>query len=187
MNSMDKEKEMAQDKKRITVTTPIGEAKWFQVHKVDKFGNYTVELHLDDSPASHKFVDAVDRFGEGKKPITAKADGGYKVKLRSKSSGVKKTGETYQINPPAIYNSLGKRLSNEEVAMLNVGNGSKIRANVELSTYDFNGKGVKLGLKSLQLVEVLEFGDIGFEAVAVGRETEEEEQEYTETSGDYDF
>lgn len=172
--------------KRKLVTTPIGEAKWFSVHKPDRFNNYTVELYLDDSPQSHKFFDFIMNFGEGSKPITALQDGGFKVKLKSKSKGIKKDMTVYEINPPAIYNNLGKRMEAEELARLSVGNGTKMRAKIEVSDYEFQGKkGVKLQLKSVQIVELIEFGgDMGFDAIELEHvNTDSGEEEIT----DHDF
>tara|TARA_R110000850_G_scaffold276245_1_gene417841 strand:+ start:3734 stop:4282 length:549 start_codon:yes stop_codon:yes gene_type:complete len=180
------------DKKKKVVTTPIGEAKWFSVSKVDKFGNYTVELHLDESERSMKFVDFLENFAEGKKPIE-KTESGYKVKLKAKSQGTKRDNSTYAINPPAIYSSAGTRISGAELEKLNIGNGSKIRAKIEVKEYEFMGsKGVSIGLKSVQIVEAVEYSgggqDLGFDALEMPNvESDEQKESFEETSGNYDF
>ena len=180
---------MSEVKKKL-VNTPIGEAKWFSVSKQDKFGNYTVELHLDESERSMKFVDFLENFGEGKKPLE-KTPEGYKIKLKAKSKGTKRDNTTYEINPPAIYNSLAQRVSGAELEQLNIGNGSKIRAKVEVKAYEFMGqKGVSLGLKSVQIVEAVAFNggnDYGFDALEQPNEETDEQKASFEESDNYDF
>ena len=179
--------------KKAIVTTPIGEAKWFSVNKVDKFGNYTVELHLDESKDSLQFIESLENFGSGKKPYE-KTPEGYKVKLKSKSQGTKRDKSTYIINAPAIYNALGQRLSGADLEGLSIGNGSKIRAKVEVKQYNFMGQdGVSIGLKSVQIVEAVAYNgggaDYGFDATEVeeaNRETSEQENLSNEQS-QYDF
>ena len=178
-------------KKKI-VTTPIGEAKWFSVSKVDKFGNYTCELHLDESERSMKFIDFLENFGKGKKPFE-KTESGYKVKLKAKSKGTKRDNTTYEINPPAIYDALGARVSGADLEKLNIGNGSKIRAKIEVKEYNFMGAdGVSIGLKSCQIVEAVAFEggtDYGFDALDVdpNQETDEQKESFEESEGNYDF
>jgi len=178
--------------KKQIVTTPIGETKWFSVSKVDKFNNYTCELHLDESERSLKFIDFLENFGEGKKPLE-KTPEGYKVKLKAKSKGTKKDNSTYEINPPVIYNALGQKISGADLERLNVGNGSKIRAKIEVKEYEFMGnKGVSIGLKSVQIVELVEYNggqDYGFDPLEQpNQETSEQEQSFEEQgSENYDF
>jgi hypothetical protein len=185
------EKSMSDMKKQI-VTTPIGETKWFSVSKVDKFGNYTCELHLDESERSEKFIDFLETFGSGKKPFE-KTPEGYKVKLKSKSQGTKRDNSTYTINAPAIYNNLGQRVSGAELEGLSIGNGSKIRAKIEVKQYNFMGQdGVSIGLKSVQVVEAVAYSgggqDYGFEATEVEEANRESsEQEALTESENYDF
>lgn len=185
------ENKMSKDqKKKQLVTTPTGTAKWFSVNKVDKFGNYTVELHLDESERSLKFIDFLENFGKGKKPFE-KTPEGYKLKLKSKSKGTKRDGSTYEISAPAIYNAVGQRIKGADLESLNVGNGSEIRAKVEVKEYTFMGQdGVTLALKSVQVIKAVEFsgGDYGFDAMEVeevNRETSEQEELVEDTS--YDF
>lgn len=157
-----------QAQKKVMVTTPIGSISWFSLHKVDNFGNYTANLHLEDAPETHKLISIIDSMGAGNKPYKKQADGSVVLKLKSKSKGQKKDGSMYVVNPPVIYNALGAKLSAQEVAELNVGNGSKLRAKLELSTYTMQGGGVSAKLKSAQLVEVIKFmggdADLGFDA-----------------------
>lgn len=180
---------MSDEKKKQLVTTPIGEVKWFSANKVDKFGNYTCELHLDESERSLKFIDFLENFGKGKMPHKKTPDG-YEVKLKAKSKGMKRDNTSYVISPPAIYDSLGKRLQGAELESLNVGNGSKIRAKIEVKQYNFMGQdGVSIGLKSVQIVEAVSFqgGDYGFDAAEVNTESQEEETSSMEESSNYDF
>ena len=182
--------------KKQVVTTPIGEAKWFSVNKVDKFGNYTVELILDESERSLKFIDFLDNFSpvQGAKLPYKKTESGYTIKLKSKSSGTKRDNTTYVINAPAIYNALGQRITGADLEGLNVGNGSQIRAKIEVKQYNFMGQdGVSIGLKSVQVVKAVEYSgggqNYGFDALEVeeaNRETPEQEASLEESSN-YDF
>jgi hypothetical protein len=178
------------DQKSKIVTTPIGETKWFSVAKQDKFGNYTCELHLDESERSMKFIDFIETFGEGKKPIE-KTPEGYKVKLKAKSKGTKRDNTSYEINPPAIYNDKAERQSGADLERLNVGNGSKIRAKIEVKAYEFMGqKGVSIGLKSVQIVDLVEYNggqDLGFDPLEEPNMESDEQKESFEESGEYDF
>ena len=178
------------DMKKKLVTTPIGDVKWFSVSKVDKFGNYTCELHLDESERSIKFIDFLENFGKGKKPYE-KTPEGYKVKLKAKSKGTKRDNTTYEINPPAIYDDKGQRYSGEELALLSVGNGSKIRAKIEVKEYNFMGSdGVSIGLKSVQIVDLVEYaggGDFGFDPLETPNQESDEQKESFEESDEYDF
>lgn len=172
--------------KKITVTTPFGKAEWFSLTKEDKFGNYTCNLKLEDNPETHKLISQIDELGSGRKPYTKQADGSYSIKLKVKSVGNKKDGTTYQINPPVLYNQLGKKIEGQELAGLNVGNGSEIRAKVELSAYEFMGQsGVSCKPKSVQISNLVEFGgsseDLGFDALEMSSSDSGEE------SSDYDF
>lgn len=182
---------MSEGKKQV-VTTPIGEVKWFSVNKVDKFGNYTCELHLDESGRSLKFIDFLETFGEGKKPIK-KTPEGYMVKLKSKSQGTKRDNTTYTVSPPAIYNALGQRISGADLEALNVGNTSKIRAKIEVKAYNFMGQdGVSIGLKSVQIVELVEYSgaggqDLGFDALETPNLETSEQEQSLEESTNYDF
>lgn len=174
--------------KKEVVTTPIGEAEWFSLVNEDKFGNYTCNLKLEDSPETHKFIAKVDSFGkEGRKPYKKNADGSYVIKLKVKSQGTKKDGSIYKVSPPVLYNSLGKKISGEELERLSVGNGSEIRAKVELSAYDFMGtQGVSCKPKAVQISKLIEFGggsDLGFDAL----ELEEEDEGEASESDSYDF
>lgn len=182
---------MSNDKKQIA-TTPIGTAKWFSVSKPDKFSNYTVELHLDESERSLKFIDFIETFGAGKKPIT-KTESGYMVKLKGKSKGTKRDNTTYDIAPPAIYNALGQKISGSDLEKLNVGNGSQIRAKVEVKAYEFMGsKGVSINLKSCQIVELVEFHgggeDLGFDPLSEPNdESSEQKESFEEQENNFDF
>lgn len=175
--------------KKLQLTTPIGEIKWFNLVDTDKFGNYAVDLKLEDSPETHKLISQIDSIGEGRKPYKKQDDGSFVLKIKMKSSGFKRgTNEPYTINPPSIYNSAGKRFSEEELRKLSVGNGSECRFIVVLSHYDVNGsKGVSCKPKSCQIAKLVEFGGSdGFDALEFA---EEELGESSSESGssDYDF
>tara|TARA_R110000737_G_scaffold343457_1_gene369448 strand:- start:686 stop:1246 length:561 start_codon:yes stop_codon:yes gene_type:complete len=186
---------MSEMKKKV-VKTPIGEAKWFSVNKVDKFGNYTVELLLDESADSLRFIEGLNNFSpiKGAKLPYKKTSEGYSVKLKSKSSGTKRDNSTYVISAPPIYNALGQKVSGADLDGLNIGNGSKIRAMVEVKQYNFMGSdGVSIGLKSVQIVEAVAYSgsgqDFGFDALEVeeaNRETPEQEASLEESTN-YDF
>ena len=120
---------------KVILTTPIGQAEWFSLVNPDKFGNYTCNLKLEDSPETHKLIskiDSMDTSGAGRKPYIKQADGSFVLKLKLKSKGQKKDGTNYVINPPFIYSATGKKIEGQELASLNVGNGSEIRAKIEL-------------------------------------------------------
>lgn len=165
----------AKKQQRVSVTTPVGKVEWFSLNKTDQFGNYTCVLHLEESPETLKLISIIDSVGEGKKPYEKQADGSFKIRMKSRSKGTKKTGETYTVNPPVVYNALGKKLSSLELENLSIGNGSEMRAKLEFSTYAmFNQetqeivKGVSSKIKSAQLGKIVEFsggGDLGFDAL----------------------
>jgi len=156
---------------KVTVQTQIGSVEWFSLTKEDKFGNYTTSLTLEESPETQKLISKINELAgaDGRKPMEIQADGSVKLKLKLKSRGQTKKGETYVVNPPAIYDRLGKVIQGEALAGLNLGNGSKIRAKIELSAYEFMGqKGVSLKPRAVQISEVVEFsggGDSGFDAL----------------------
>lgn len=179
------------DVKKKIVTTPIGEAKWFSVSKVDKFGNYTSELHLDESERSMKFIEFLKGFSSKCDAPFKKTESGYMIKLKAKSKGTKRDNTTYEINPPAIYSALGERLLGSDLEKLNIGNGSKIRAKIEVKEYNFMGKdGVSIGLKSVQIVEAVAFeggGDLGFDSLDLPNQESDEQKESFEESDNYDF
>ena len=189
---------MSAKKKTLAVTTPLGKVEWFSLHKEDKFGNYTATLHLEESPEVLKIISQIDELGEGNKPYEKQADGSFKIKMKGKSKGTKKSGEQYVVNPPAVYNALGKRLSSEEVHKLNIGNGSELRVKLEFTPYIMVDqetqqviKGVSSKVKSAQLGSIVEFSggdaDSGFGALELGEEDSGEPQGSSESDAKYDF
>lgn len=169
---------------RLNVVTPIGKIKWFNLVDTDKFGNYAVDLELEDSPETHKLISQIDSMGEGRKPYKKQDDGSFVLKIKMKSAGFKKgTNEPYTVNPPAIYSNAGKRLSEEDVRKLSVGNGSECRFKVELSAYYVNGsKGVSCKPRSVQIAKLVEYSSDGFDSLEF-----DEEDHGEEPSGDLDF
>lgn len=160
---------------KVIVTTPIGKSEWFSLDKEDKFGNYTCNLKLEDSPETHKLISQIDSVSNGGKlPYIKESDGSFTLKMKLKSRGTKKDGTPYVINAPFIYNSVGKKLDGQELAELNVGNGSEIRAKIELNAYEFMGqKGVSAKPKSVQIVKAVKFEggeDYGFDALEFEKE-----------------
>lgn len=175
-------------RKKILLTTPISKCQWFSLSKEDKFGNYTCNLILEDSPETHKLISKIESLGEGKMPFKQEDDGSYSLKLKLKAKGVRKDGTTYEVNPPAIYNAMGQRMSGQELAGLSVGNGSLVRAKIELSAYTFMGNsGISCKPKSVQIAKLIEFNgggeDLGFDSL----ELESTDDVVEEESGDYDF
>ena len=130
-----------------------------------------------------------DQDGEllDKEPYVEQSDGSFKIKLKIKSIGMKKDGSQYTINPPVLYNALGKKIEGTELANLQVGNGSEIRAKLEMIPYLFNGgAGVSFKPKSVQIAKIVEIGagtteDLGFSALEMGIDSGEE------SSDDLDF
>lgn len=181
--------------KKLKLQTPIGKAEWFSLNKVDKFGNYTCIIHLDESPETLKLISEIDSLaadGYNRPPYEKQADGSFKLKVKSKSGGTKKTGETYTVNPPVIYNALGKKVEGLELVSLNVGNGSEIRANIEAANYLMINQetqevmvGVTCKVKSVQIAKIVEFNggeaDSGFDALELGESGE------GESTSDFDF
>ncbi len=169
------------------VTTPIGPIKWFNLVDTDKFGNYAVDLVLEDSPETHKLISQIDSIGEGRKPYKKQDDGSYILKIKMKSSGFKRgTNEPYTINPPAVYSSTGKKFSEEELRKLSVGNGTECRFKVLLQAYDVNGsKGVSCKPKACQISKLVEFGgDSGFDALEF---EEEDSSDFVSSDDSHDF
>lgn len=151
---------------KIIVNTPVGTVKWFNLHKEDKFGNFTCDLELEDTPEMHKFKDQIDSLApEGRKPYKAGLNGGIVVKLKLKAKGQKKDGTSYNNVPPVIYNMNKEKLSIADVIASNIGNGSTIMAKVELSAYDFNGLGVSCKPKAILVKKIEQFsgGEMGFD------------------------
>jgi hypothetical protein len=169
-----------------TLTTPFGKSEWFSLTKTDKFSNYTCSIVLDDSPETHKLISEIDSVAGAdfdKKPYEKQADGSYKLKLKGKSKGTKKTGETYVVNPPVLYNSLNAKIEGQELLGLNVGNGSEIRAKIEVSSYVMVNqetqevmKGISCKIKSAQLGKIVAFqnsdDDLGFDALEMAVEND---------------
>ena len=159
---------------KVKAVTPLGKCEWFSLSKVDKFGSYTTNLILEESPETLKFINQIDELlPEGTTPsYTKQSDGSFKIKLKVKSIGNKKDGSQYTINPPVIYNSMGKKVDGMELAQMVIGNGSELRAKVELRAYDFNGKkGVSIKPISVQLGKLVDIGsesteDLGFAALS---------------------
>jgi mannose/fructose/N-acetylgalactosamine-specific phosphotransferase system component IIB len=184
--------------KKLSVVTPIGKAKWFSLTKTDKFGNYTCSIELEDSPETHKLISQIDSVAADdfkKKPYEKQADGSYVLKVKGKSKGTKKTGETYIVNPPVLYNALGKKIEGMELASLNVGNGSEVRAKIEVSSYVMLNqdtqelmKGISCKIKSAQIAKLVEFQseseDTGFDALEL---SEEDSSEGSSANDGYDF
>jgi len=182
--------------KKLSLVTPIGKAKWFSLTKVDKFSNYTCTIELADCPETHKLISQIDSAGDDshtRKPYTLEADGSYSLKVKGKSKGQKKDGTAYIVNPPVLYNALGKKIDGIDLAKLNVGNGSEIRAKIEVSAYvmlDQNTQEVMKGLsckvKSVQIAKIVEFSggdeDSGFGALEVSEDAVE-----GEANSGYDF
>jgi len=182
----------APKRKTVSVTTPVGKVEWFALNKTDQFGNYTCVLHLEESPETLKLISIIDSVGEGKKPYEKQADGSFKLRMKSRSKGTKKSGESYTVNPPVIYNALGQKVGSLELEKMSVGNGSEMRAKLEFSTYAMFDqdtqeivKGVSSKIKSAQLGKIVEFqssNDLGFDALELDSVDLGEE-----SSDDFDF
>jgi len=183
--------------KKKSLVTPIGKTQWFSLTKTDKFGNYTCSLILEDSPETHKLISEINSIaGEDftKKPFELQADGSYLIKLKGKSQGTKKDNTTYVINPPVLYNSLGKKLEGADLLSLNVGNGSEMRAKIEVSSYVMVNqetqevmKGISCKIKSAQIAKIVEFqsedSESGFDALEMGIDSESD----SKPNDGYDF
>ena len=182
---------MSNDRKKKLITSPLGTVQWFSLSKVDKFGSYTCNLVFEDSPEVHKFISEVTEFCEAEKVPFKKTDDGKPVlKLKLKSQGQKKDGSTYEINPPAIYNVHGERLSGADLALLNVGNGSEMRAKIEFAHWTYAGNtGISVKPISVQLGKVIQFDgggiDTGFDALELTETDEVPEND--EEKSNYDF
>lgn len=182
--------------KKISATTPIGRTEWFSLTKEDKFSNYTSTLILDDSPETHALISIIDSVGEGRKPYEKQADGSFKLKMKGKSKGSKKDGTSYVINPPVLYNAMGKKIEGQALHELNVGNGSEMRCNLEFSNYTMVNEeqevltGVSCKVKSVQIAKVVEFqsdnSDAGFGALEMAIESDESGP-VNKPASDYDF
>lgn len=184
-------------KTKVSATTPIGKTEWFSLTKEDKFSNYTCTLILEDSPETHKLISLIDSVGTGKKPYEKQADGSFKLSMKGKSKGNKKDGSSYIINPPVLYNALGKKIEGLDLHELNVGNGSEMRAKLEFSSYKMINEddevleGVSCKIKSAQLAKVIAFqasdADSGFDALEMAIESDGHGPQANKPSEDYDF
>lgn len=181
---------------KLVATTPVGESQWYSLSKPDKFGNFTCNLILEDCPATHKLLSQVKELANGLPINFVKKldDGRVQLKMKLKSQGTKRDGSVYSVNPPAIYDHNGERISGTKLEGMSVGNGSEIRAKLQFYTWEFAGKsGVSCKPLSVQIKKLVHFDggseDLGFDAFElenVNVETKEQE-ESVESEGNYDF
>ena len=184
---------MSNATKKVPAQTPFGKTEWFSLTKPDQYGNYTSVLVLEDSPETHALIAKIESVGEGRMPFTKEADGTFKLRLKGKSKGMKKDGTQYVVNPPVLYNATGGKIDGLEREKLNVGNGSELRANIELSSYAMVNekqelvKGVSCKVKAVQIAKIVEFQseELGFDAVELAVEGDSH-GEAPKASG-YDF
>ncbi len=181
--------------KSIKLTTPIGKAIYpkFQPDYffAKKHGEYSCKLHVskEDFEAFSKEVEEhVEKAykeecnKQGKKvrkasqiPLKITEEGDYEI--RTKQPAKVETAKGDIEFSVALYDSQGKKLP----ADTNIGSGSLVRCNVELSTWNVSslGFGYSLRLKAGQIIELVEYSggqkDDGFGSVDGGYISEEEE------------
>ena len=180
--------------KSIKLTTPIGKAIYpkFQpdFYFAKKHGEYSCKLHVskEDFEAFSKQVDEhVEKAykeecdKQGKKvrraiqiPLKITEEGDYEIRTKQPAKVETSKGDIeFSV---ALYDSKGQKLSPDT----NVGSGSLVRCNVELSTWFVSslGFGYTLRLKAGQIIELVEYSggkkDEGFSSVDGGYIAEEE-------------
>lgn len=182
--------------KSIKLTTPIGKAiypKFQPDYFFDKKGIYSCKLHVskEDFEAFSKQVDAhVEKAFEaecekqGKKlkrsshtPLLITEEGDFEIRTKQPAKVETAKGEIeFSV---ALYDSQGQKLAPDT----NVGSGSLVRCNVEVSTWyvTSQGFGYTLRLRAAQIIELVEYSggkkDDGFGAVDGGYIAEEEYNE----------
>lgn len=166
---------MAKEKK-ISATSPIGQANWFKLVKPDqKFNKYSVDVIVEDSDTVQTLLNQIEELtaarlaqakqeaktpqaaskakDSGNRPIEAQLDsegkptGKYIMKFRLSSTGKKKDDTIYQVAPPAIFNSKNELLSSADKNALQVPNGSLIQVSFELSPYFVQSTGAGVTMK----------------------------------------
>lgn len=172
------------DQKKVIVTSPVGETEWFNLVKPDKFGKYSVNLIVEDTPELQKIMSQMDELitdrhkaelddpkvkPEAKrklkladsKPIEPEFDsegketGRYKIKLRLKAEGKKKDDTIYKVQRPVLFDNLNKKISDAEAMELRIFNGSLIKVNFEMSPYCVkNEVGVTFKPKAVQVKKI---------------------------------
>lgn len=144
--------------------TPKGVASWpFLTKPSTQFnpeGIYKVNLTLDpDTDGVSELIarcdKAVAKMKAKNKPYTEE-EGNYVFKLSSKY-------------PPALFDAHGVKLTGD----IKIGSGSTIVCAVEPKPYDGFGKGLKLYLKAVQVIDLVEYTgatseDYGFTAEEEG-------------------
>lgn len=196
---------MSEKKQKIFKTTPVGEVRWFKlVHPDQKFNKYQCDLVVEDSPEVRGLIEQIEELteqaveeakAEAKNPAQAKkikdsgnrpieeeyneegeSTGRYVIKMRGNSEyKCSKSGEMKKLRPPRLFDSKNKEIKGAAKDELKVFNGSKIRAQIELSVYANSaiGCGVTIKPRAVQIIEILETdGFSGFEEVEDGYEME---------------
>lgn len=168
------------------VTTPLGEAEWAHLVEPDtKFnveGDYKVNIILkgDDALSLRAVIDnaheeafkiyleaAATNTKAGKRPRAVKKsdivpyeelEDGIMFKLKRKAGYTNDIGERIDFDVP-LYNSIGKKYSDEDRAALKIGNGSTIRAMFDILPYNMatSGVGISLRLVNAQLKNIVEY------------------------------
>jgi hypothetical protein len=143
-----------------TIITPRGIARWpflnkpYTQFKPDGEFKVTLELDMDDDDAK-EFITKMDEVVAKKKlknhPYTVK-DGKASFKFAS----------NYK---PQLFDSHGNKVAEE----LPLGSGSVIQCAVEPSIYDGFGGGIKLYLKAVQVIELVEYSGASAEDYGFGQ------------------
>lgn len=162
---------MSNKKISANITSPKGIANWFKLVTPDpKFGKYSVDLILEDSPEVHQMIEKANNIidatikaekeklkAEGKPmkqilktnkfPIKKELDangeetGRFLIKLTAAART--KGSDKYpskELAPPMIVSPANKVLTAQEKQGLRVLNGSIIRAGFTLEGYYFSGE-----------------------------------------------
>lgn len=148
------------DNKKLSFTTPVGEARWAWLTKPHAFmengretgaPKFSIDVFFNpEDPAWKEFIAKLKGACGGKKlPFKWDEDeAGQKTGLVYASF---KTGEKYR---PNLFDKYGKRY--EENAPL-VGNGSKVRVNFSPNEYTGFGGGINFYLNAVQIVDLIEY------------------------------
>lgn len=164
-------------KKKESLRTPLGEAKWAHVHTpkapFEGKGSPKFQIDLVFSPDNPEWKAWAMRVQNAMRELPEQIDKNTGETLRKKSPikreldpdnnhtgrfyATFKTGEQF---PPGVFDKYGNVLP----ATTLVGNGSKVRVAYNENVYDAFGGGINFYLSAVQVVDLVEYGGRSAEA-----------------------
>lgn len=145
----------------VEIMTPICEAYWAQIktpdYKYDSNGVYKIKLAFNKTIKEHKdFLNSLKAHlptGAQNKPWKVSEDDSNIILVEAKQPAeVSSGGKTYTFKP-AVFDASGGKVTDIPL----IGNGSTVRCNLEVRSYDARGGGIRLNPKAIQLVNLIEY------------------------------